>query len=505
MRKMDWESADAEPPTEQAQTTPACSSDGSRALRRQSTAAPPSALADLKFVNMSHPEDIRRQKEVRTEIRRHVMKGIGQQRRRPRPTKTSPRARRTSSREVDDDELSQLHDTDINNTSPGRTLATLGSFPIEADMRVLELIHFAETAPYQPFRSVWIEVALCDPGAFHVTLGNAADLLRKINGDNSPIKSPEVLSHYAVSVMQLRRRLNCVAESISEGAIANILAHVCLTMRHYDWDSWRVHMDGLSLISKLRGGFANLGHHIPILILLYDLAGAMVFDSYPRFSLPTDVLGTPRRSLRGVPSRLQALLIQLEQMPPEVAPAGEALRLISSIADVINTNSHSASFWKRDIDAITLMGPCIHFLLSMPRLSNNFETKANSQDLIAREMVRLVCLMLMSRLKEMFAFFASEKVALQARLARFLSQNAKRLGKRYFELKIWALVTASMLQHRDGRGVYIHEIRRELRAMDNPTPYDVVEIAREVVWIDILMSPFADELAEDMTLCVFPR
>lgn len=174
--------------------------------------------------------------------------------------------------------------------------------------------------------------------------------------------------------------------------------------------------------------------------------------------------------------------------------------MISSIADVINTNSHSASFWKRDIDAISLLGPCIHFLLSMPRLSSNFETKANSEDLIAREMVRLVCVMLMSRLKELFAFFASERVALQARIAQFVSQNAKRLGKRYFELKIWALVVTALMQHRDGRGVYIHEVQREMRTTDNLTPYGMVEIARDIVWIDILMSPFADELVEDMTL-----
>ena len=105
----------------------------------------------------------------------------------------------------------------------------------------------------------------------------------------------------------------------------------------------------------------------------------------------------------------------------------------------------------------------------------------------------------------MFAFFASEKVALQTRLAHFVSQNAKRLGERYFELKIWALVAAALLQHRDGRGIYIHEIHREMPAMVNLSPYNMVEIAREIVWIDVLMSPFADELVEDMTLCTALR
>ena len=144
MRRMDWESGDVEQPAEDAQIIPVYSPDRSRAPRGQSTDVPPSAVRDLKFVNMSHPDDIRRQKAVRTEIRRHVMKGIGEQRRRPRFKKSSPQSRRTSSREVDGNELSQLHDSNMYIVSPGRTLATLGSFPIEGDRRVLELIHFSK-------------------------------------------------------------------------------------------------------------------------------------------------------------------------------------------------------------------------------------------------------------------------------------------------------------------------------------------------------------------------
>lgn len=62
-----------------------------------------------------------------------------------------------------------------------------------------------------------------------MTLGNAADFLNKINGNQS-VKSPEALSHFEISTRKLRQRLNNFTESISEGAIANILAHVCLTV-----------------------------------------------------------------------------------------------------------------------------------------------------------------------------------------------------------------------------------------------------------------------------------
>ncbi|KAJ5758026.1 uncharacterized protein N7511_006720 [Penicillium nucicola] len=458
----------------------------------------PTITQDLKFVNLSHPDDVRQKKEVRTEIRRHVMKDIGQRRRRPRCKETLTQPTQASSVELNRYKPSQHCDVNIRIDPPSRGLATLGDFPVNADMRVLELMHFLRTAPYQPFRTLWINVALCDPGAFHVTLGNAADFLNKIKGNSSLIKSPEVLGHYETSTRHLRRRLNNFAESISEGAIANILAHVCLTMRHFEWDSWRVHMDGLSLIAKLRGGFAELGYNMPLLILLYDLAGGMIFDSSPRFCLPTDHFGTSHKSLRDVPPRLQAVLIQLTS--PTIAPAGEALKWISLVSDVINTNSRSTSFWKRDIDAISLIGPCIHFLLSMPRLPRNFETMDNIEDLIAREMVRLTSLILMSRLKELFAFPASERVALQNRITEFVSHNIRLVGERYLELKVWALVTLALLQPHDGREVYIQELRRETRAMNRLPAYDVFEITRDIVWFDILMSPFTDELAEDMEL-----
>ncbi|KAI2717498.1 hypothetical protein CBS147332_4378 [Penicillium roqueforti] len=229
MDSEDWKSRGAEPPTREAQILPARPSHRSRMLARKLTGVQPSATQDLRFINLSHPDDLHRQKEVRTEIRRHVMKDIGQRRRRPQPNATSSQATRTFSSESNGYKISQLRGAIINSVSPSQNLAMLAHFPVEADMRALELMHSVVTGPYQPFRGVWIEVALCDPGAFHVTLGNAADFLNKINGNQS-VKSPEALSHFEISTRKLRQRLNNFTESISEGAIANILAHVCLTV-----------------------------------------------------------------------------------------------------------------------------------------------------------------------------------------------------------------------------------------------------------------------------------
>jgi hypothetical protein len=95
------------------------------------------------------------------------------------------------------------------------------------------LAHVLATASshlYQPLRKIWIEIAVTDPGAFHVTLGNTATFLAKLKGDNSPMKDPEIVGHYGRSVTLLRRRLTNPTDSVREGTIANILAHLCLSV-----------------------------------------------------------------------------------------------------------------------------------------------------------------------------------------------------------------------------------------------------------------------------------
>lgn len=229
----------------------------------------------------------------------------------------------------------------------------------------------------------------------------------------------------------------------------------------------------------------------------------MVFDSNPRFELPRQLVGISHRSARQPAPRLQALLIQ--PMSPVFLPAGQALIMVSSIADVINMNSRSASFWKKDVDAIRLIGPCIHFLLSMPRLPSDFMNMSDSEDLVAREVVRLACLLLMSKLKKSFAFPPSEQESLHTRLAKFFTQHVEILGKKYFELKVWALVTLALLRYHDGKDVYVQEMKREMLAMNKLTPPEVIEIARDIIWIDVLMSPFSEDLAVDLNPFVSPQ
>lgn len=137
MDKSEWNAGLAETPTLDAHITTR-PPQGQRMMARKLTGVKPSPAQDLKFINLSHPDDLNRQHEVRTEIRRHVMKDIGQRRRRPRPKETSCR----TSSESSDLEIFQPRDANMSSILPSYNLTMIAQFPIEADTRTLELMHF---------------------------------------------------------------------------------------------------------------------------------------------------------------------------------------------------------------------------------------------------------------------------------------------------------------------------------------------------------------------------
>ncbi|KAK1570117.1 uncharacterized protein LY79DRAFT_570432 [Colletotrichum navitas] len=465
--------------------------------------------SELKFVTISHPDDIRRRKDVRTDIRRHVMKKIGQQRRRP---KTQAEGRASSASSASSCSLMNQgvqHKVPPNNHTdtsaalgaPCMMLPLLWDFPIEANDRTVELVRFLneQRSVYLPFRGIWFDIARIDKGAFHVTLGNAADLFLRVRGGSDPDRNPEMLQYYSLSVAHLRERLNSAVDSISDGMVAHILSHLCFCMRRQDWTAWKAHMGGLAAISRLRGGLTHLGRGVHTWILLSDLGGSIVYDTVPWLPLPS-CFPSYKTSLENLPIRLQELLSRLGPNSIAVTQTIEALERVYFVMNEVNTKGHSPLFWHRDENAISVLGPCIHFLLSMPRLPENLDATLRLDELGA-EMVRLISLCLMSRLKAMFSFNAPEKARLENKLSRFTVSYTRYLGGPYRDLKVWALVTASLLQNGGGRDVYLDEIRRDMAATGETDATACVRIAKDIIWFEVLGKAGADNLIRNIALC----
>jgi hypothetical protein len=159
--------------------------------------------------------------------------------------------------------------------------------------------------------------------------------------------------------------------------------------------------------------------------------------------------------------------------------------------------SHSPSFWKRDMEGINIIGPCIHFLLSMPRLVSPLVAHPSPSDLIAMEMVRLTGLMLMSTLKEPFLYYASERPALEDKLVDFLAAHVKYVTEEHDKLLRWILVTACLMQRND-LDMRIQVLLRKGCEQSNVSIRELVEWAKEVIWINVIEAPFEDKLIQDL-------
>ncbi|EFQ25732.1 uncharacterized protein GLRG_00876 [Colletotrichum graminicola M1.001] len=289
-----------------------------------------------------------------------------------------------------------------------------------------------------------------------------------------------MLQYYSLSVAHLRERLNSAVDSISDGMVAHILSHLCFCMRRQDWTAWKAHMGGLAAISRLRDGLAHLGRGVHTWILLSDLGGSIVYDTVPWLPLPS-YFPPCKTSLKNLPIRLQELLSLLDPNSITVTQTIEALERLHFVANEVNTKGHSPFFWRQDEDAISVLGPCIHFLLSMPRLPENLGATLRLDEIVM-EMVRLISLCLVSSLKAMFSFNAPEKAQLESKLSRFTVSYTRYLGGPYRDLKVWTLVTASLMQNGGSRDVYLDEIRRDMVGTGETDATSCVQIAKDFIW-----------------------
>lgn len=176
--------------------------------------------------------------------------------------------------------------------------------------------------------------------------------------------------------------------------------------------------------------------------------------------------------------------------------AEEAFQQMRLVADVVNMNCSSASFWQSDVEAIALIGPCIHFLLSMSKLPGMLE-ESDQDAITVLEMIRLTGLSLMAGLKEKFSFAASEKDQLQKQLVCFVCSNATFLYPKYSPIIEWVLVSANLLAH-GGQCYAIREAMAEFCVAHDRLIEDAIQATKGTVWINSLESVAEQDLKRDI-------
>lgn len=89
---------------------------------------------------------------------------------------------------------------------------------------------------------------------------------------------------------------------------------------------------------------------------------------------------------------------------------------------------------------------------------------------------------------------------LEVKLSRFIGQHARDMKGEFLEVKVWAFVTAAVLQPPDRRSTIFEGLIRVGKELIEFSPRKAVELAREMIWIDIVESPNVEGVLEDMEL-----
>jgi hypothetical protein len=211
-----------------------------------------------------------------------------------------------------------------------------------------------------------------------------------------------------------------------------------------------------------------------------DVAGGSVIDRRPGLPLP---LGFPRAREECVTPRLRRLL-------PELDPDFRlALTELSSAASAVNSHLDDPRFWTDDIGLVKLLVPAMHALQSASREP-------------PLQLVRLAGLILLSTLKRRLSLSTADLGPL---LSSFKLQLAERSLSPFWELNLWALITAALQLDADERYHIVAEIRSLMVTAGLETPQAAIEVWRQIIWMDVLPPDSLQELANQLTDSVSDR
>ncbi|KAK7221365.1 hypothetical protein V2G26_009368 [Clonostachys chloroleuca] len=227
-----------------------------------------------------------------------------------------------------------------------------------------------------------------------------------------------------------------------------------------------------------------------------DLVGSVALDTVPRFSAPKE-LTTADKSADNAPPALRSLVFYMKLAFPQLSPISEALCMMSSVARKVNTNSHNSDFWSDGVGAMDLLGPVMHHLLSACRIYSVGSDVSGIQ--VLGEVVRLVCLMLLSRLKCLFSLNTLDMTPLRTRFMTQLSLfNINRDAAYLHGLKLWALVTSVLIQPSDGMEELLPYIEAVMRCEGSMDIRGAIDLTKALLWIDVIEGQGEALLARKM-------
>ncbi|KAF4554913.1 Hypothetical protein D9617_3g019820 [Elsinoe fawcettii] len=386
------------------------------------------------------------------------------------------------------------------------SLSVTGILGIDLTTRDVEIIQFIISDlenEHMPFHSVWARMGFSDQSALYLTI--ATSLLswsrRRATAKDA---EAEASIYYAKGLRKLSSRLGSSNDCASVGVIVSIVGCVChdVSTTSSIWslhtlnvpidprgtlDSWSTHFDGLHRVVQLRGGTYGLDQHMLTIIFWLELVGSTVLDSVPRFPVPHHIAAYANVLEYKAPRCLQSLLLDVLSTFNQLSPICRAMYMLSSVARNINQHSGDAGFWNDAISAVNMLGPVTHYLLSMPR--QDWTPGTTSPELAVAELTRLVCLLILSRLKGKFLLNTVDSHGLaSAFMARLHELPSIKTSRCLEDLKLWSLITFALLHHGGHDEALIPDIRAAIGSDDIFRATHAMDLVRGLLWVDVLID-----------------
>ncbi|KZF20166.1 hypothetical protein L228DRAFT_284902 [Xylona heveae TC161] len=401
-------------------------------------------------------------------------------------------------------------------TSPSKAFSDpFLSYPIEMDSRAHWLIiniFDDRHANFQPFRDIWFPLALSDGAAFHQLLSNSALHITSLRPIDRQREAFEALSHHAVALMCVQNRLADPTVAISDGIIASIIGFACHDHMTSNFETWRVHMNGLKKIVALRGGPDALNENrlLRLILTWVDVIGSCAQDAAPVFPLPDSFSsGLPLfDSASGFPPLVKRVCNRWRQDFPRASEISFIFEDLSLAIEylALEAKINPLRVWSDyGIVGFWLM-PLIHRLLSLLSLNGTTEHEP-SHDLEHIWRLGMILFLADIRRKAGFAPMLTRipLMHLKAHIENLFLLPDDHCVRKFWELQLWVLAYASMEATYDPayRKWFVSHLAAAIMKYCGGSWSVAERCLKAMPWIDIVHSTKLDQLRNDISARIF--
>ncbi|KAI6776888.1 hypothetical protein HG530_000833 [Fusarium avenaceum] len=407
--------------------------------------APNQTKLDLRFVSISHPDEIKSRRNGR-KIRQHVMKDIGLSRRKKQSNQKI--------REISDDVTSsasyqqffelQPHSTSQHGIIPPPVQPLIPNSDSilysRTDTRAKMMKEFL-LRPKSSFcdkvREVCFAVGLANDGAFHLALAEIALYgHEKIEYLHPGREDVNALNHYTFCLQYTSRKIQAMENMMSDGLLITVLCLANYDMNIGNLERYTAHMAGLETIVRSRGGVDKFrSTHLVLSLLWSDVIGCLSLDQPPRFEAPSYLWD--QTSPSSISPTLSSIFQDLTYFSPKLASICEVLESLTSVM--------RASQESRETCSLTIARSA-HFLLSIPRGNPpDVVSSPYSIRFVVHETIRLAALKFLVTAAEHTHYTIGAAQYRKPQLSNFIRKQ-ETLWTGLEELQLWILAVAAVTE-----------------------------------------------------------